>query len=244
MGERCLSLLPHVPRTPLCSTRFHESCRRTSQEGFAFSRGLAGSHLLRRSLTDPHFHGGFFSSLPYTVAGFFCSQRQLVAQVNAVEVQYSPAAGTADKRWREAGHRHPCVGQPLALLSHQSNSLLHFLHDCVQTSSLCSRGKFNINVFATLNHPHPGQQTWNSVQTKYPQNCHYRCSFFLCKLSDINIVDLPRLSANQTRFQKEIKMQSLLPYMKIWWSQATAPAEEGWTEERTYFPFTSLFLQC
>lgn len=84
---------------------------------------------------------------------------------------------TDDKRQREAGNHHPCVGQPLALLSHQFHSRIHFLHNSIQTSSLCPRGKFNINVFATLNYHHTGQWAWNSIQTKHLQNCGYRRSF-------------------------------------------------------------------
>lgn len=37
MDQRHLPLLVPTPRTPLHDTRFHESCRRTSQEAFAFS---------------------------------------------------------------------------------------------------------------------------------------------------------------------------------------------------------------
>lgn len=168
-----------------------------------------------------------------------CNRRFLLATKSAGSSgQYGSCwiftcSGAEDKGWREAGNHDPCVGELLALASHQSNSLV--LRNHIQISNLCPQGKYNRNVFATVNYHPPGHWTWNLVERS--SKLWWQLSLFSYKLSDVNTVDLPRKSENQTNIQPHLPdMKYVVP------SHSTA--EEGWAEECLCFPFTSLFLYC
>jgi len=64
-----------------------------------------------------------------------CSNKFLPTKIAGSSSQCSMSSificsGTEDKRQREAGSCHPCVGQPLALMSHQSQN--HQTTECLR----------------------------------------------------------------------------------------------------------------
>lgn len=85
-----------------------------------------------------------------------------------------------------------------ALLNHQSNSPLHFSHDCIQTSYFMSSKKVQHKRLCEFKLSSSRSVDTELGANKVSAKLWLQVSFFLHKVSDVNIVDLPRMSENQT----------------------------------------------